>query len=324
MNKDIKEIFNLIKKYDTITIFGHINPDGDCYGSSLALRELIRLNFPRKKVFSLAGTLPQLEKRLATQDSLDDEKIIKDSLAIIVDCSEVERVSDQRITLAQQIIKIDHHIESKPFYGIKWVDEGAIAACQMIAEMAFAYKLKINKLIAELLYLGICTDSGRFRYQPTNSKTHRIVADLLEYGVETESMFKILYLSEEAYVKYQALLVSKFKRTAHNVIYCCADVNDYEQFGLRFDQISKNVNVIGNIRGCPAWVLFTRSPENFIRVEFRSQTLNVQKVAAKYGGGGHLHAAGARLNDQTDFSLAMQIVEDLEHEAALEAIENNV
>ena len=319
MNKDIKEIFNLIKKYDTITIFGHINPDGDCYGSSLALRELIRLNFPKKKVFSLAGTLPQLEKRLAKPDSLEDESIIKDSLAILVDVSEVERVSDQRVTLAKQIIKIDHHIESKPFYGIKWVDEGAIAACQMIAEMAFIYKLKMNKLIAELLYLGICTDSGRFRYQPTNSKTHRIVADLLEYGVETESMFKILYLSDEAYVKYQALLVSKFKRTAHNVIYCFADVNDYEQFGLKFDQISKNVNVIGNIRGCPAWVLFTRSPENFIRVEFRSQNLNVQKVAAKYGGGGHLRAAGARLNNQTDFSLAMQIVEDLEKEAALEA-----
>ena len=319
MNKDTKEIFNLIKKYDTITIFGHVNPDGDCYGSSLALRELIRLNFPKKKVFSLAGTLPQLEQRLAKQDTLDNDDIIKDSLAIIVDVSEVERVSDQRVTLAKQIIKIDHHIESKPFYGIKWVDEGAIAACQMIAEMAFTYKLKMNKLIAELLYLGICTDSGRFRYQPTNSKTHRIIADLLEYGVETDSMFKILYLSDEAYVKYQALLVSKFKRTEHNVIYCCADVNDYTQFGLKFDQISKNVNVIGNIRGCPAWVLFTRSPENFIRVEFRSQTLNVQKIAAKYGGGGHLHAAGVRLDNQTDFSLAMQIVNDLDEAAAEEA-----
>ena len=72
MNKNIKEIFNLIKKYDSITIFGHINPDGDCYGSSLALRELIRLNFPKKKVFSLAGTLPQLESRLATQYTLVD------------------------------------------------------------------------------------------------------------------------------------------------------------------------------------------------------------------------------------------------------------
>ena len=318
MNKDIAQIFKLIKKYDTITIFGHINPDGDCYGSSLALRELIKLNFPKKKVFSLAGTLPQLEKRLTIQDKVEDDEIIKNSLAILVDVSETERVSDSRVTLAKQIIKIDHHIENKPFYGIKWVDEDAIACCQMIAELAFTYKLKMNKLIAELLYLGICTDSGRFRYAPTNSKTHRIIAKLLDLGAETDSIFKILYLSDEAYVKYQALLVSKFKRTEHNVVYCFADVNDYEQFGLNFDQISKNVNVIGNIRGCPIWVLFTRSPENFIRVEFRSHKINVQQIAKKYGGGGHLHAAGARLENQKDFALAMQVVEDLDKAAAIE------
>jgi len=182
--------------------------------------------------------------------------------------------------------------------------------------MAFALKLKMNKLIAELLYLGICTDSGRFRYAPTNSKTHRIIAKLLDLGAETDSIFKILYLSDEAYVKYQALLVSKFKRTEHNVVYCFADVPDYQQFGLQFDQISKNVNVIGNIRGCPAWILFTRSPENFIRVEFRSHKINVQQIAKKYGGGGHLHAAGARLENQKDFALAMQIVEDLDKAAA--------
>lgn len=315
MIKDQKEILKLIKKYDTITIFGHINPDGDCFGTSLALRELLRLNFPKKKVYSLAGTLPQLEKRLTTQDTLEDEEIIKNSLAILIDVSEIERVSDQRVTLAKQIIKIDHHIENKPFYGIKWVDEGAIACCQMIAELAFAAKWKMNKLIAELLYLGICTDSGRFRYAPTNSKTHRIVAKLLDLGAETDSIFKILYLSDEAYVKYQALLVSKFKRTKHNVVYCMADVNDYEQFGLHFDQISKNVNVIGNIRGCPAWILFTRAPEKYIRVEFRSHKINVQKIAAKYGGGGHLHAAGARLNDQENFDLCMQIVNDLDKAA---------
>ena len=318
MNKDQKEILKLIKKYDTITIFGHINPDGDCFGTSLALRELLRLNFPKKKVYSLAGTLPQLEKRLTTQDSLEDDEVIKNSLAILIDVSEIERVSDQRVTLAKQIIKIDHHIENKPFYGIKWVDEGAIACCQMIAELAFNAKWKMNKLIAELLYLGICTDSGRFRYAPTNSKTHRIIAKLLDLGAETDSIFKILYLSDEAYVKYQALLVSKFKRTKHNVVYCCADVDDYKQFGLKFDQISKNVNVIGNIRGCPAWILFTRSPENFIRVEFRSHKINVQKIAAKYGGGGHLHAAGARLDNQSNFDLCMQIVNDLDEAAALE------
>lgn len=312
MNRYIKDIYRVIKKYDTITIFGHINPDGDCFGSSLALRNMLRDSFPNKKVYSLAGNLPQFKERLGEQDVVDEETI-KNSLAIILDCSEVERVSDQRIVNAKQIIKIDHHIENKPFFGIKWVDEDSIACCQMIAEFGFACKLKISKLSAELCYLGICTDSGRFRYQPTNSKTHRIVADLLDLGVENKSLFSILYLSDEAYVKYQALIISKFKRTEHNVVYACADYEDYNQFGLKFDQISKNVNVIGNIKGCPIWVLFTRSNENFIRVEFRSNGINVQKIAKKYGGGGHLHAAGARLDNQKDFALAMEIVKDLDN-----------
>lgn len=311
MNKSIRDIYKLIKKYDTITIFGHINPDGDCFGSSLALREILRDNFKDKKIYSLAGNLPQFKERLGECDVVDEETI-KNSLAIIIDCSEIERVSDQRITLAKQIIKIDHHIESKPFYGIKWVDEDSVACCQMIAEFAFEAKLKLSKRAAEFCYLGICTDSGRFRYHPTNSKTHRIIAKLLDLGVETKSLFSILYLSDEAFVKYQALVVSKFKRTEHNVVYCFADYEDYNQFGLTFDQISKNVNVIGNIKGCPIWVLFTRSPENFIRVEFRSNGINVQKIAKKYGGGGHLYAAGARLDNQKDFSLAIEVVKDLD------------
>lgn len=319
MNKFIKDIIKVVKQYDTITIFGHINPDGDCFGSGLALREILRDNFPKKKVYALVGGLPQFYDRLSKIDEVDDD-VIKNSVAIIVDCSETERISDQRILLAQQIIKIDHHIEGKPFFGIKWVDEDSIACCQMIAELAFECKFKISKLAAELMYLGICTDSGRFRYAPTNAKTHRIVADLLELGAEVKSLFSILYLSDEAYVKYQALLVSKFKRTKNNVIYCFADFPDYNQFGLKFEQISKNVNVIGNIKGCPIWCLFTREENGNIRVEFRSNGINVQKIALKYGGGGHLCAAGARLLNQPDFSLAMKVVEDLDKAAEEAAI----
>lgn len=311
MNKTIKEILKVIKKHDVITIYGHINPDGDSFGSGLALRELIRTNFPNKKVYTLGYGLEQFYDRFGKYDEVSDDTI-KESLAIILDCSEVERVSDQRIRLAKQIIKIDHHIENGPFFGIKWVDENAIACCQMIAELALASQLKITKLAAECMYLGICTDSGRFRYAPTNSKTHRIVANLLEKGIESKSIFNILYISDEAFVKYQALLVSRFKRTKNNVIYCFADYEDYNQFGLKFEQISKNVNVIGNIRGCPIWVLFTRSKEGSIRVEFRSNGINVQQIAVKYGGGGHMCAAGCRLVDQKDFSLAMQVVNDLD------------
>lgn len=311
MNPSIKEILKLIKKFDKITIYGHINPDPDSFGSGLALREIIKDNFKNKEVFTLGYGQERFYERLTKYDEVSEETI-KNSLAIICDCSEIERVSDERVRLAKQIIKIDHHVESGPFYGIKWVDVNSIACSQMIAEFAFEAKLKISKLAAELLYLGICTDSGRFRYAPTNQKTHRIIANLYELGIEPKSIFDILYQSEESLVKYQALLVHNFKRTKHNVIYCFADVKDYEQYGLTFDQISKNVNVIGSVKGCPIWVLFTRSPENFIRVEFRSNGVNVQEVATKYGGGGHPCAAGCRLLDQKDFKLAMQVVNDLD------------
>ena len=311
LNSQMKDIYRLIKKNDIITLYGHINPDCDCYASSLALREIIRDNFKNKKVYALGYGTEKLYDLLTKYDEVSDD-VIKQSLAIECDCSEIDRVSEQRIRLAKQIAKIDHHIESKPFIGVKWVDTNAIACAQMIAEFAFHYKLKISKLAANLLYLGICTDSGRFRYAPTNAKTHRIVAKLYELGIDPKPMFDILYQSDENFVKYQALLVSKFERTKHNVIYCFADVNDYTQFNLTYDQISKNVNVIGNIRGCPIWVLFTRSPEGQIRVEFRSNGPCVQLVAKKYGGGGHEHAAGARLENQKDFELCKKIVADLD------------
>ena len=307
----MKEIYKLIKKNKVITIYGHVNPDPDCYGSSLALREIIKDKFKGKEVYALGYGSEKLYDRLSSYDEVSDDKI-KESLAIICDCSEIERISEPRIRLAKQIIKIDHHIEGKPFIGVKWVDNDSIACAQMIAEFAFAYRLKISKLAAELLYLGICTDSGRFRYAPTNAKTHLIVSKLYNLGIEPKSIFSIIYQSEESFVKYQALLITKFKKTEHNVIYCFADVKDYEQFGLKYDQVSKNVNVLGNVVGCPIWCLFTRSPEGQIRIEFRSAGLDVQKVALKYGGGGHRQAAGARLENQKDFKLSMEVVKDLD------------
>ena len=311
IQKPLKEIYRLIKKNKVITLYGHVNPDPDCYGSSLALREIIRDNFKGKEVYALGFGTEKLYDRLTRYDEVSDEKI-KQSLAIICDCSEIERISEPRIRLAKQIAKIDHHIESKPFIGVKWVDTNSIACAQMIAEFAFTFHLKISKLAAELLYLGICTDSGRFRYSPTNAKTHLIVSKLYDLGIEPKSIFSILYQSEEAYVKYQALIVTNFKKTEHNVIYAFMDNKDYEQYGLKYEQVSKNVNVLGNIIGCPVWCLFTRSPEGQIRIEFRSSGLNVQPVAVKYGGGGHAQAAGARLENQKDFKLAMEVVKDLD------------
>ena len=312
MNKKIrKQLLNYIKKYSIITIYGHINPDCDCYASSLGLREIIRDNFPNKKVYAL-GTGPEYVFELFPHYDEVDEDIIKQSLAIIVDCSEICRVSDERISLAKEIIKIDHHIESNEFEGFKWVDTNYIAAAMMIGDFALSSKLKVSKLAASLLYLGICTDSGRFRYKPTNGDTHRLVAKLYDLGVEPSKMFDMLYQSDGIYVKYQSHIVEQYQQTEHGVIYSFMDEKDYHKYGLTFDEVSKNVNVLGNIKGCPIWALFTRSPEGIIRVELRSKELNVQQIALKYGGGGHLHAAGVRLLPPNEWKKAQAMVHDLD------------
>mgnify|MGYP002523687929 CR=1 FL=1 len=314
--KLLKKFLKKIKQFDIITIYGHVNPDCDCYGASIGLREILRDNFKNKKIYALGFGPTVMFDRLARYDEVDDETI-KNSLGIVVDVSETSRISEPRVTMCKELIKIDHHIESVPFDGLKWVDTGSIAAAQMVAEFALTFHLKISKLAAEALYLGICTDSGRFRYTPTNAKTHLIVSKLYDLGIEPKSMFDILYQSEARFVKYQALIVSKFKTTKHNVIYCFIDPKDYEQFDLKYDQVSKNVNVMGNIIGSKAWTLFTRSPEGVIRVEFRSNGMNIQPIAVKYGGGGHKCAAGARLENWS-WDECMKIINDLDELASKE------
>lgn len=301
-------VWRLIRKAPVITIFGHVNPDCDCYGSAIGLRELLRDNFPNKEVYAFGTGPSYMYDRIARYDEVPDE-VIKGSLGVIVDVSELERVSDQRVRTAGRIIKIDHHIEGHPFHGTKWVETEKVAVAQMIAELAFKKHLRISKLAAEALYLGILTDSGRFKYPPTDASTHRVVARLYDLGIEPRSMFDILYQSDAVYVKYQAQLILSFKMTPNHVIYCFSDVPDYERFGLTYKEVSKNVNVLGNIKGCPIWTLFTRSPEGQIRVEFRSAGINIQPIALKYGGGGHATAAGAMISS---WETAMEIVKDLD------------
>ncbi len=312
MNKRIvKHLLNKIKEYQVITIYGHINPDCDSYGSQIGLREILRANFPKKKIYAL-GAAPEYVFELYPKFDEVDLETIKSSLGILVDCSEVSRISDERVIYAKEIVKIDHHIESNEFKGFKWVDTSYIAAAQMIADLAFTFKLKVPKIAAECLYLGICTDSGRFRYSPTDGNTHRIVGKLYDIGINTQPMFDMLYQSDPVYVKYQAHIVLSFKTTKNGVIYAFMDEPDYNKFNLSYEEVSKNVNVLGNLKGCPIWALFTRSPEGSIRVELRSKNADIQQIAVKYGGGGHLHASGVRIPKGNEWKVAKEIVKDLD------------
>ncbi|MDY0100761.1 MAG: bifunctional oligoribonuclease/PAP phosphatase NrnA [Bacilli bacterium] len=309
-NEDFKIAHKLILKHDTIVIFGHTLPDGDCYGSQIGLRDTLRINFPNKKVYAVGSGLPSLFFRLGAMDVVEDQ-IIKESLAILVDVSDFALVEDQRINLAKEYLKIDHHYESKPFPYAKVMKTNKIATAEIIAEFIATYKLKMNKTIAEALYLGIATDSGRFLYEPTNKSTFLTTANLYDYQIEPKELFNVIYEVEENYLKYRGYLLSNYQKSPHGVIYCYVKKEVYLNLGLSYAYASSQVNTYSNIKGYPIFALFTENLEGGMRVELRSNTVPIREVALKYGGGGHALAAGVRMLKGSEQEIN-KIVQDLD------------
>lgn len=304
-----KKIFERIKEYDVITIFGHVMPDGDCYGSEIGLREAIRATFPNKKVFALGSGLPNMFNRLTTMDEVDDETI-SNSLAIVVDVANTERVEDQRFHLAKDIIKIDHHIFVHKFGSLELVDNNAIAAAQIITRIIRLNHMNLSTLGAEALILGIITDSGRFQYGLTSDKTFLEAQFLMKHGVNLRSLYDTLYAVELKDVKFKGFFLNSFE-TKERVAFMKIPFADSVKLSVSPDYAASQVNLMAGIKGYPIWASFAEKENGEIRCELRSKSpeYNVQLVAKKYGGGGHIQASGCRV---LSFEEVDKIIEDLE------------
>ena len=303
------KLLKIIERYDSIVVFGHINPDGDCYGSQVGIKELILANYPTKRVYLTGRGQPQFFETLSKMDDVSDE-LIKKSLAIIVDCSNAERCEDQRCKDAAFQIKFDHHIEgNNPFKGPKILKTNKIAACEIIAEWAFKNKLIITEKAATALFLGIVTDSGRFMYDLANSRTFKNAAKLLDSGVDMPKLFDTLYQSSEDDLKLKKLIVSNYKTTENGVIYAIITQEGLKQTNIEHNKAAGSVNQLGNIPEYPIWATFTEYIDGKYRVELRSKTLPIQPLAVKYGGGGHANACGVTALDADELK---SLINDLD------------
>ncbi len=309
--RDFEALLKTIKNAKVITIWGHALPDGDCFGSQIGLREIIKENFPNKEVYAIGSGLPTFFERIAPMDEVKDETI-RDSLAIIVDVSCLRRVEDQRVRLAREFMKFDHHDpnragESFP-YSNYYVDNHKIACAEIIENFATQNRLKISKKAAESLYLGILTDSGCFRFYGTNKQTCEAVGRLMSLGVEPISIRQIAFFEDpktEAFHRYLCKAVKRYK----NVSYVYLKTEDYLSQGMTYEEAGSMVNCIETVGNPDIYCLFTEDGKGEIRGELRSDKgFPVQPTATHFHGGGHQFAAGT-----TTFSYeeSMKVVEEL-------------
>ena len=288
-----------ISKADVITIFGHVVPDGDCYGSILGMKNLILASFPNKKVYALGTGLPKYFALAGSMDIVDDETI-KNSLAIVIDVGNIARIEDQRVTTAKDMIKIDHHQFQEHFGDPEIIKTEMISATEIVADMAVSLSLPLTKEAALPLFLGMVTDSGRFLYQPIRPEAYYLVSKLLETGVDVKSIYDIMYEVDEKILRFKGYIYSNYIKTEEGVIYLPIPKEVVHEYDLDYNTCASLVNSVSGIPGSPIWVFFSESDSGEVRVEFRSKGVPVQPTAVKFGGGGHLQASGCRLDNLDD------------------------
>ena len=295
----MEKILELIKKYNRIIIFGHVRPDGDCIGSQFGLYEIIRNSFPDKEVY-ISGESSKFVSFIA-KPSLVSDDLIKGSLAIVVDVANGERTSDQRFKDCDYILKIDHHPTIDNFGDYNYVDDKAPACTQIIAEFYFKYQneLKINKAAATALYVGIYTDTGRFKYDSVKSKTFITAAKLLDLGVDLTYVDNNLSVEPINALKLRGYCLSNFNITENGFAYLVITRDIIEKYGVTDEDAASQVTTISTIDVCPVWALIIEYPTE-IRIRLRSRGPIINEIAAKYQGGGHPKAAGAHLDSFAD------------------------
>ena len=302
------QILEQIKKYNTIIIHRHTNPDGDALGSQIGLKNIILENFPEKTVYVVGDASRRYSfMEGSTMDEISDD-VYSGALAIILDLSAKHLISDERYTLAETTVRFDHHIFVEKIADLEYTDTSYESCCGLIAEFAYKTGLKLNSAAAKALYTGMVTDSGRFRYDSTTSQTFRLASFIMEQDFSTNDIFKNLYCDELKNVQLRAKFVLKINTCENNVAYIYTTLDELKSYDADIFAISRGmVNTMSDIKGIDTWVNFTET-ENGVLCEIRSSKHNINKIAVKYGGGGHLKASGATLKDREE---AMALLSDL-------------
>lgn len=311
-----KKIYKEIKKYDNIVIARHVGADPDALASSIALKESIKLTFPNKNVFVIGAPANRFSY-LGTLDKLPDE--FNKELLIVTDTPDKRRIDGISPNDFKSVIKIDHHPFVEKFGMIELIDDTASSASQLIIELIFNTKLKLNKSIAEKLYIGVVSDTERFLHDYTTTKTFDLVSKLIkETGIDFTKLYLPLYLRPLREYRYLGYLLDNLVVTPNGLGYIKVDVDTLKKYNVDSSSAGNLINYLTNIDEVK--VVATCSIDlgnDCVKCSIRSRKIVINEIASHYNGGGHALASGAR---PKDFNEVDNMLQELD-EACLETID---
>ena len=307
----LTKIYHKIKEYNTIIIHRHTKPDGDALGSQIGLKEAILSTFPTKCV-KVVGDVSERYSWIGSMDEVSDD-LYKGALVIVLDTGAEKLISDDRYNNGDFLIKIDHHYPQGEYGDLAYVETVRESCAGLIAKFLIEKRFKLNDASATALFIGMVTDSGRFRYSSTNSETYKIASELMKYKIDTEYIYNKIYMDKLSNVKLKAKLIEKFVVLDSGVAYLINTKEEIKEYNVPIYDVSRGmVNIMAGIEEICIWANFSEDESGDIYCEFRSNGKNINVVATKYGGGGHLQASGTTVYS---FDTVKEIIKDLERVA---------
>jgi len=301
----LKKCAEAIRKNSSFLITSHTNAEPDALGSELALYLLLKKLKKRAVVVNDEAVPAEYAYMKGTQGIKVYSpaiKRIKFDCFCIVDCSSLSRCGKVGVLAAgaKKMLNIDHHISNSFFAKVNWVDAHVSSASEMVYHLFRHMRVKLDPVAAKLLYLGILTDTGSFRYTNTTPGTHLIAAELLKYGLDAADVYKEAYSNIPfPQMKLLGAGLTGIKRSACGRLAWLKLKGSFRKKGdSSFDLSEQLLSLMRAIKGVEVAVLFREgfSAKGEVRVNLRSQgKLDVNRIAAHFGGGGHRTASGCTI-----------------------------
>jgi len=291
---------NKLKGVTSVGISGHIRPDGDCVGSTLAVYNYIMTYYPQIEVKLYLEAIPDVFAFLSNADAIcqdfSEDKCY--DLFIVLDCGDKTRLGDtaKYYDLAKHTLCIDHHVSNQSFAEENYIVPDASSTCELVFDMIDIDK--ITKEIAECLYTGIVHDTGVFQYSCTSAKTMNSVGILMEKGIDypkiVDDTFYTKTYNQNRILGY-ALYHSKLYLDG-NVILSYLTRENLQEFQCSPKELDGIVNQLRVTKGTRVAVFLYENEDGSYKASFRvNGEFNVAEIAQAFGGGGHVKAAGCTI-----------------------------
>jgi phosphoesterase RecJ-like protein len=286
-------VLEVVRRGQRFAIGSHARPDGDAVGSMLACGMMLRQLGKETDMVS-ADPVPLIYRGLPCASMIRQTTHLDGDYdaVILLECDGIQRSRLNGLE-GRFLVNMDHHASGRAFADVNWIDLDACAVGEMVYRLAIAANAEVTPQIAACLYAAVLTDTGSFCYEGTDAHAFGLARELVGRGADPAGIAREVYFSNPlSKMRLLGAALSNLRREGR-LAWLWVTHEDMTRMGAAEEDCEGIVNYAIAIDGVEAAVLLRELPDHRVRLSLRSKgELDVSKIAASLGGGGHRHAGG--------------------------------